>query len=381
MLFEPQCAHSPYNVPEEYYELYKDETAISETQKRFYGMITNIDDNFFKLLKKLEVLGIAENTIVIFTTDNGTAAGYKVDGKTGTVNGYNAGMRGTKGSEYDGGHRVPFFIKWPKKNIDGGKRLSSLTAHVDMLPTLASLAGIDFKPVKTMDGMDISSYLIGTEEIPDRMLVTDTQRVLWPIKGKQSSVMNGYWRLVVGKELYNVEKNPGQEMNLADQNSDRVNKMNAFYERWRTDVIKETKYSVIDIGTGGTDVLTCHDANTRDYYPPWSQALIRQGYRMKPAPFSVNIVKAGTYKFCLSRWPRESGLALGDEELDGISATSHTDGRINGTAMKFTKAHLKISGQEKEVNVDNSLKSAALEITLPQGETEFTTYYYMENGK
>ncbi|SDE73049.1 Arylsulfatase A [Pricia antarctica] len=372
--------HGPYNVPEEYYSLYKDETAISETQKRFYGMITNIDDNFSKLLKKLDTLGIAENTIVIFTTDNGTAAGYKVDDKTVKIDGYNAGMRGIKGSEYDGGHRVPFFIKWPDRNIGGGKQLSNLTAHVDMLPTLAALADIDFKPVKTMDGKDISSYLLGTDDIPDRMLVTDTQRVPWPIKGKQSSVMDGNWRLVNGKELYNIEKDPGEEMNLADQNSDRVNKMNAFYENWWTDVIKETKYSVIDIGSGGTDVLTCHDAHTTDYYPPWNQELIREGKPMKPAPFSVNFVKTGTYKFYLGRWPRESELALGDEVLDEIPATPYTDGRINGKAMNFTKAHLKIGEKQVEVNVDNTAKAAILEMEVRQGETELLGYFDMTDG-
>ena len=70
----------PYNVPQEYYDLYKDEDSLLETQKRFYGMITNIDDNFSKLLKKLEDLKIADNTIVIFTTDNGTSNGYKTVG-------------------------------------------------------------------------------------------------------------------------------------------------------------------------------------------------------------------------------------------------------------------------------------------------------------
>ena len=103
--------HGPFNVPEEYYNKYKDETEITEVQKRFYGMITNIDDNFQKLLAKVDQLGIAENTIVIFTTDNGTARGYVKDEEI--MRGYNVGMRGTKGSQYDGGHRVPFIIRWP----------------------------------------------------------------------------------------------------------------------------------------------------------------------------------------------------------------------------------------------------------------------------
>lgn len=70
-------------------------------------MITNIDDNFKKLEDKLDDLGIADNTIVIFTTDNGTAAGRSV---------YNAGLKGGKGSQYEGGHRVPLYIRWQMEN-------------------------------------------------------------------------------------------------------------------------------------------------------------------------------------------------------------------------------------------------------------------------
>ena len=141
--------HSPYNVPEEYYNLYKDAKGISEEQKRFYGMITNIDDNFSKLLKKLDALGIADNTILIFTTDNGTAQGYTIDAKTNEVQGYNAGMRGTKGSEYDGGHRVPFIVRWPNGGLGGGKTLDDLVAHVDVLPTIMKLTGQPYTPTKT----------------------------------------------------------------------------------------------------------------------------------------------------------------------------------------------------------------------------------------
>jgi len=132
--------HLPYNVPEEYYNQYKD-LDIPEFQKIFYGMITNVDDNFAKLQQKLKELKIDDNTIVIFMTDNGTASGYKtVDGK---LYGFNAGMKGTKNSEYEGGHRVPFFISYPNMNIKGGKDINELTAHIDVLPTLASLCNID----------------------------------------------------------------------------------------------------------------------------------------------------------------------------------------------------------------------------------------------
>lgn len=373
--------HGPFNVPEEYYDQYKDVDQLTEIQKRFYGMITNIDDNFYRLLKQLENLGISENTIVIFTTDNGTARGYLKNGKTGDVLGYNAGMRGTKGSEYDGGHRVPFIIRWPGGGLDGGRKLTDLTAHVDVLPTLASLTGNDFASLKTMDGTDISGYLLGEHNIPGRFLVTDTQRVPWPVKDKNSCVMNGDWRLVNRTELYNISEDVGQQNNVSNQYPEKVVEMNAFYDTWWADVIKETKYSTIDLGSNEMDVLTCHDAHSIDEYPNWNQQMVRKGNPMKPAKFLVNFVSAGTYRFYLRRWPKESGLKLGEGVNDSISPTSFKNGRIGGKAMKFEKAHLKVADQELGADVDNSKESVVMEMTMPKGKADLWAFFDMENGQ
>ena len=373
--------HSPFNVPQEYYDLYKDEESLLETQKRFYGMITNIDDNFAKLLKKLDDLKIADNTIVIFTTDNGTSNGYKLNEKTNKIHGYNVGMRGAKSSEYDGGHRVPFIIRWPDGKLETGKALSDLTAHVDVLPTLCSLVDVSYNSDKVMDGVDISNYLLGNSKLKDRYLVTDTQRISWPVKGRRSCVMDGDWRLVKGNELYNLSEDPGQENNIADKHPERVIAMNTFYDSWWESVIKETKYSTIDLGVDDIDVITCHDARTIDYLPPWHQKMIREGKPMKPAPFFVNFVGDDTYTFKLTRWPMESGLSLGAGIDDEISATETTDPRNKGNAMKFKKAFIKIGDQEASVDVDNSKQSADFELTLKKGKTELLAWFEMENGE
>ena len=365
--------HGPYNVPQEYYDLYKEEEQLSERQKRFYGMITNIDDNFSKLLRHMEKLGISDNTLIIFTTDNGTASG---------AGAYNAGMRGMKGSEYDGGHRVPFIARWPKGNLGGGKSLDGLTAHVDVFPTLMTLMGLNFTPEKNMDGKDISSYLLGKEDIMDRYLVTDTQRVPWPVKGKQSCVMNGNWRLVNGTELYNISDDPGQQKNIAEQHQEKVMEMNTFYQDWWNEVAEETKYSIINLGTSkAVDVLTCHDAQTKDEYPPWNQTLVRKGKPMKPAPFSVNFVSAGTYRFHLRRWPAESKLALGESVSDSIAPTFFKNARVNGRTMEFVNAHLEVANQKKSIKVDNTKESAILEMEVQQGATELLAYFDMKNGE
>ncbi len=372
--------HGPFNLPEAYYNRYKEEDQITETQKRFYGMITNIDDNFSKLLQQLESLGLSENTIMVFTTDNGTARGFLTNKETKETTGYNAGMRGTKGSEYDGGHRVPFIIRWPKGGLEGGKKLTGLTAHVDMLPTLTKLIDLEFTPTKTMDGTDISSYLLGKGEAPKRSLVTDTQRVPWPVKGKNSCVMDGNWRLVNGTELYDIGEDPGQTNNLADQQVERVRAMNAFYESWWEDVIKETKFSVIELGKDSIDVITCHDARTTDHYPPWNQQMIRRGNPMEPAKFSVNFVKEGKYKISLRRWPVESGLALGAEVNDAVPPTPFMNGSIAGKAMRFSKAFVKIGEEEYTTGVNNADQSTTMEVEVEKGETELLAYFDMEDG-
>jgi len=263
---------------------------------------------------------------------------------------------------------------------EGGKQLDGLTAHVDMLPTLASLANVSFTPSKKLDGTNVSEYLLSKSEAPKRKLVTDTQRVPWPQKGKNSCVMEGFWRLINGKELYDVSSDPGQQLNVADKHPDRVNMMNEFYESWWHDVISETKFSVIEIGHDEVEVITCHDAHTVDYYPPWNQRMIRSGNPMKPASFSVDFLESGTYRFSLQRWPVESGMALGASIDDPIDATPYTNARVKGAAMNFKKAHLKIGSNEYSSDLDNRKEAAVIEAKVPAGETELLAYFDMEDG-
>lgn len=121
--------HEPYLVEEKYAAPYRGNENIIHPE--FYGMISNIDLNFGRLRKKLSDWGIEDNTVLIFMTDNGTAGGCEIDGNEHVLRGYNAGMRGMKTSYYDGGHRVPFFIRWPNGGLDGGRDVEDTSYHVD----------------------------------------------------------------------------------------------------------------------------------------------------------------------------------------------------------------------------------------------------------
>ena len=147
--------HTPWTVPEKFVDLYEGNDAVHKEIKKFYGMITNIDDNFGRLQQKLKELNILDNTIVIFMTDNGTVAGHHV---------YDAGMRGNKGQITEGGHRVPFYLQWHNKSLNGGRDVKELTAHFDLLPTLVDLLDLKFTPVKLLDGKSIKPLLLGNKQ-------------------------------------------------------------------------------------------------------------------------------------------------------------------------------------------------------------------------
>lgn len=197
------AAHWPMHAPPEFAAPYEEQ--FGAHVGHFLGMIANIDHNVGRLRAFLEEEGLAKNTIFIFTSDNGTGAGEKV---------FNAGMRGREQSEYDGGHRLPLVVHWPADGLAGGRDVEPITAHVDVLPTLIDLAGIAPPKGVKFDGRSIRPLLEGKANPadgswPDRILVTDSQRVMDPIEWRRSAVMTSRWRLVNGAELCDIKQDPG----------------------------------------------------------------------------------------------------------------------------------------------------------------------------
>jgi len=202
---------------------------------RFYGMIENIDTNMGRLLGKLDEWGMADDTVVVFTTDNGSATGAPV---------FNAGMRGMKGTPYRGGTRTPSYWRWPG-TLPAGVDVPAVTAHIDVLPTLCELAGaaIPAKVATTVEGRSLVPLLRDpTAAWPDRPLFTHLGR--WD-KGqvagnayRQCRVREGKWSLVNVKntpntwELYDVAADPGETNDLAKTHPDHVARLAAEYDRW-----------------------------------------------------------------------------------------------------------------------------------------------------
>ena len=141
--------HGPLWVPNDYREPYL--TAVERDEASFFGMIANIDENMARLEQFLLETGLRKNTILIFMTDNGTASGEGV---------YNGGMRGKKASLYDGGHRVPCFVRWPGGGIGGGRDVTGVSRGTDILPTLVDLCDLNAPDGLSFDGISLASQIL-----------------------------------------------------------------------------------------------------------------------------------------------------------------------------------------------------------------------------
>jgi len=367
--------HGPMHSPEEFSAPYADQ---SVGLANFYGMIANIDDNVGKLRDFLVAEGLAENTIFIFTTDNGTSSGAKV---------FNAGMRGQKGSEYDGGHRVPFFLHWPAAGMTKPRDVTPVTAHVDIVPTLIDLCGIPTTQNIKFDGRSIRSLLEGkADNWPDRMLITDSQRVKDPIKWRKSAVMTDRWRLVNGTELFDMNSDPGQKANVADDHPDVVDRLRAFYEAWWAELEPTfDQNTTIYLGHEAENpaVLTCHDWITTGS-TPWNQASVRKamGGEANTGFWNVKVAQAGRYEIRLRRWPLEIDLPIEaplapGEPVPGSKAFRETP----GAAFAAVKATVEIADQQAEAAVQRGAEEVVFTMELPAGVTTLAGRFYNDAGQ
>ena len=375
----PNAAHSPFNVPPEYMNTYN-ETPLEPWQQRFYGMVTNLDENFGKLMKYLDDEDLTNNTIVIYTTDNGTAAGIYYNKQKEKNIGYNAGLRGTKGSHYDGGHRVPFFIRWPNGKLDSGRKTDELMAHVDLLPTLAGMSGLAYSPKLKLDGMNAHQILSGGKDNSGRMLVIDTQRIQWPEKGRNSCVMSKEWRLIDGNELYNFIEDPGQQENVAEKFPDQVEKMQQFYDEWWADTATDWAYSAIPLGNENANpvLITIHDLHTADALP-WNQEMIRKATANPDGYYTIDVQTAGTYQFRLSRYPLESEMAM-NASARKVDAKEYMNGFSAGRVLKIRGAMVEIGDRVFSKSVDSAKPSVTIEAALTTGNTKLKTWFELDDG-
>ena len=367
--------HGPFRVPQKYAAPYIDQQ-IPESRANFYGMITNVDENIGRLRQELEQLEIADNTIFIFMTDNGSAEGCQLDQDQFVINGFNAGMRGKKGSEYEGGHRVPIFLHWPNGGHTSGNEIDDLTANIDLLPTLIDLCNVDPPETADFHGISLASRLrFEINQLTERVIVTDSQRVERPIKWKQSATMNQRWRLINGRELYDILLDPEQRQDLADQHPEVVQDLCQHYENW-WDLVSprfdEDCPIIIGSDQEQISLLTSHDWHGQQH--AWNQGQIRQGLVCN-GYWAVDFVHDGEYHFELRRWPKEEDRRL----TEGIPSDK-IDLYNGGKALELQSATIKIGEYQQTQTISTSDKSVSFTFQLSAGETRLQTYLTGSGG-
>ncbi len=232
--------HSPFIVPKPYWNKFKDKPIPQrgpegdkediEVTRAVLAMCENIDANVGKVLAKINSLGLDDNTIVIYFSDNGPNS-FR----------YNGGMKGKKGSTDEGGVRSPCFISWPGK-FKPAKVVTQICGAIDLLPTLLSLANIKSVSTKPFDGKDLSPLLLQDDySWPDRMLFS-----FWAGK---VSVRNQQYRLDDKGQLFDMKNDPWQTKNIAGNNLEITKNLNQAVQDWRKEVLpKKPDDRLIPVG-------------------------------------------------------------------------------------------------------------------------------------
>lgn len=375
----PNAPHAPLNVESYHLNRYAG-TDLPEQRKRFYAMISAIDDNFNQLQDRLRAWGLEDNTILIFMTDNGTAAGCGLDEDQFPTDGFNAGMRGMKGSPFEGGHRVPFFLRWPAGDMEGGHDIDAVTSYTDITPTLLALAGVTVP--ETMEGESLLPLLkdpkrAASSHWTDRVLITDTQRVPYPIKWRLSCVMQERWRLICGRELYDVQADPGQRNNVAAAHPDEVASLRAAYEEWWTRCSRQFHVdSPVHIGSKQCPEvhLTTMELRNEDGDTVWHQGQVRGG-RPCQGWWRIHVEQAGRYHFALRRWPAETNrpICAGVDGTDmnvmsgRFLSPSTLDWYQDGKALDIHGASLRIDDDTHYRDVGDDMPAACFDLALEEG--------------
>ena len=383
--------HGPLHVRINYVQPYLD-AGVPESRARMYGMLQVIDDNIGKLRARLAELELAEDTLIVFMTDNGTARGVELTQDGFTKSGFNAGMRGKKGSAYEGGHRAAGFIHWPNGNLVPPQDLPNLTAHIDLMPTLVEFCNLKLPKKVKFDGRDLTPLLRGNSEQWEASTIFVHHQGRFGgfvgngplIKDKDFSVMTEDWRLV-GKELYAIQSDPGQREDVASENPKVVKALTEEYEDWFADISEGSEaYVPFVINDQRQKLYTLSSQNWHGDAVPYNQQHVRSG--MKANGFWViDVEEAGSYEISVRRWPVEvdarmnAKIELGPH-VPERHATSQTM-REPTMAMAVKSVRLKVGDYDQTLAVSTSNREARFSVYLGAGEQKLQAWLNMENGE
>ena len=363
-------AHVPDSVPEKYSKPYgsmgKWKNADGKEFKvhaPYYGQIANIDENMGRLDEFLAKNGLKENTIVVYFTDNGSRS-------EPATQIWNSGMRGHKTELWEGGHRVPCFVRWPQSGIKHGRDVGELTQVQDIAPTLLDLCRINPKNRFPMDGVSWAG-LLRQEAWPHAKRKITIQ---YGVPGKRwvdACILSEKWRLLGGgKSLFNVTSDPHQDTDIATQQDGIFKELSSYYDEWYQQASAEYRH-VRYIPLGHPNVpevmLYASDWQGDSNDNPGTLALGAGKGR-----WEVEIESDGEYQVELSRWPFESGKTL----IEGTKGSSGSPG-----ARPIAKAQLIIAKDKWAMDTKPEDKSATFTVRLAAGKTKLAAEFLDKDGK
>lgn len=338
--------HVPLQVDESYVAPFR-EKGLDETTAKTYGMLANLDENVGRLLAHLKKEGLDENTILIFMSDNGPTPAR-----------FNCGMRGLKGTVYEGGLRVPFFMRWPGGGVVPGTKINRLAAHIDVFPTLLEACGV-VKPAETkIDGKSLYPLLkngAAAGQWADRTLYFQWHR------GDRGELYNNCaarsqrYKLVNGEELYDLQEDPAEAHNLAAAQPERVAQMRAGYEAWFRDVAATRNFEVprIYLGTKFENPVMLTRQDWRGPHASWEVGGL--GF------WEVDVRESGEYQVTLL-FPEIAKDGRAWVSLGGVKAETKLEAGAKAAVLRLSGVAKGPSRVEAAVN-------------LADGKAEFGPYY------
>jgi arylsulfatase A-like enzyme len=363
--------HSPMQVPAKYWDKFADAQLQQhgtnagkedlEHTRAALAMCENIDWNVGRVLDKLDALGAAENTIVVYFCDNGPNGDR-----------WNGGMKGRKGSTDEGGVRSPLFVRWPGK-IAANAKVKPIAGAIDLLPTLASLAGVAVSGTKPLDGSDLTPLLLQPEpaELPERMLFSH-----W---GGRVSVRTQRFRLDSNGELYDMVEDPGQLRPASATNENEAKRLRNAVSAWKRDVLSELRQDErrpFPVGGGVITQLPARDAVAHgnlersnkypncSYFTNWASL-------DDCLSFDVEVLAAGNYAVDLYYTCAEKNLGCELELTCGSGTTSAKVTTSNDPPTRGAE-HDRVARQESYVKTFKPMPLGTLKLEKGEATMQLT---------
>jgi arylsulfatase A-like enzyme len=290
--------HTPLTVREEWAKPYLD-AGLDETTAKVYAMVANVDANVGRVLAKLRTLDLERDTIVVYLTDNGPQQRR-----------YNSGMRGLKGTVYQGGIRVPCFLRWPGQ-VRAGSNVDRIAAHIDLLPTLAEACGVKLTDGPTRDGRSLMPLVRGeTGAWRDRTLFTQWHRGDEPELFRACAARTQRYKLVDGRELYDLQADPAEAHDISKERPEVAAELRGQTEAWFRDVSSSRGYAPprIHLGTRHENPTILTRQDWRGPRASWDDKGL--GY------WEVDVRAAGRYRIGLRMAPApgdgEARVSIGE---------------------------------------------------------------------